>query len=72
METARYSMTKPNINNFFLLIQAYRRYWKENFSIRKVITLKKTQEIKYLIPSPKEENHIHITPPSNHKSNRIE
>jgi hypothetical protein len=63
MEKPRYSMTKPNLNNIFLLIQPYRGYWKKISNTRRVTTPKKIQEIKHFTTNPKEENHTHIIPP---------
>jgi hypothetical protein len=60
MEKLRYSMTKPNLNNIFLLIEPYRRYEKESSNTRKVTTPKKTQEINYLTGKTKRrESHAH-------------
>jgi hypothetical protein len=36
MEKPKYYMTKPNLNNIFLLIQPYRGYWKENSNTRRI------------------------------------
>jgi hypothetical protein len=55
-EKTRYSMTKPNLNNIFLLIQPYIGYKKENSNKRRLTTSKKT----YLTRKPKDENHIHM------------
>jgi hypothetical protein len=63
MEKPRYAMTKLNLNNIFLLIHHYRRYWNKIFNTRRGTALKKTQKIKHFITKPKEENHTHIIPP---------
>ena len=72
MEKPRYPMTKPNLNNIVLLIQLYRRHWKENSNTRRVTTPKKAGEIKHLTTSPKEDNHIHIIQPPATKNIRNE
>ena len=65
MKPPTYSMTKPKLNNIFLLIQLYRGYKMENTNTRRITTPKKTQEINHLTEKPKEENHTqtHIPPP---------
>ena len=55
-------MTKSTLNNIFLLIQPYRRYWKEDSNTRRITIPEKTQEIDHLTTNPKEENHTHLTP----------
>jgi hypothetical protein len=39
-------MTKPNLNNIFLLIQPCRDYWNKISSSKRVATPKETQETK--------------------------
>jgi hypothetical protein len=55
-------MTKPNLNNTFLLIQPYRGYWKEISNSRRITAPKETKEIKYFTTTQKKKI-IHILPP---------
>jgi hypothetical protein len=52
MEKPRYSMTKPILNNIFLLVQAYRGHWNKISITRRITTFKKTQEIKHFTEIP--------------------
>jgi hypothetical protein len=58
MKKLRYSMSKPNLNNIFLLMQPHRGHQNENSNTRRVTTPKKTQEINHLTAKPKEHTHI--------------
>jgi hypothetical protein len=56
-------MTKPNLNNMFLLIKPYRGYWKKISNTTRVTTPKKTQEIKHFTTNTQKDNHIYLISP---------
>ena len=59
MEKPIYPMTRPNLNNLFLLAQPYRVYQKESINPIRLTTLKKIQDMNHLKTNPKEDKHTH-------------
>ena len=53
----RWTRTKPNLTNIWLLNQLYREFYRENSNTRRVPTPKKRQDINHLTTKPKGENH---------------
>jgi hypothetical protein len=60
MEKTSYFITKPNLNNIFLLIPSYMGYYNENSSTTCVNISKRTQKTNNSVPAkPKDGNNTH-------------
>jgi hypothetical protein len=59
MKKPKYSTTKPNLNNIYLLIKPYRGFYKENSNTKRVSTSKKKNKKLIISQQTQKERIIH-------------